>query len=47
MDELVSNFAPPAVGLLVAALGLLYARHVRRQAASQRELHGPEPRPAE
>jgi hypothetical protein len=47
MDELVSNFAHPLVGLLAAAIGLLHARHIRRQAERRRQSGAHAPRPAE
>jgi hypothetical protein len=47
MDEIVSNFAPPVIGLLAAAAGLLYARHIRRQAERRRQSRAHAPRPAE
>jgi hypothetical protein len=45
MDECFRDFAPPLVGLLVAGVGLLYARHIRRQAA-RRRAEATTPRPA-
>jgi hypothetical protein len=47
MDEFLRDFAPPILGLLVAAAGLLYARYIRCQAARRRSCGAIAPRPAE
>ena len=47
MDELVKDLAPPVVGLLAAAAGLLYARHIKRQSARARRAGEAAAHPAE
>ena len=47
MDELLRNLSPAIIGLLVAGAGLLYARHIRRQAQRDRESRAQATRPAE
>jgi hypothetical protein len=47
IDEIVRNSAPAIVGLLAAATGLLYTRHIRRQSSRAGRRGARAPGPAE
>ncbi|MGA9582333.1 MAG: hypothetical protein WBR13_10240 [Allosphingosinicella sp.] len=47
MSNVLSNLAPAIIGLVAAALGLLYARHLRLGAERARQNRIEAARPAE
>jgi hypothetical protein len=47
IDEVLSNLAPAIIGLLAAAVGLLYARRLRGEAERARRDRIAAARPAE
>jgi hypothetical protein len=47
MGDVLSNLAPAIIGLAAAALGLLYARYLRREAERARRTRIGAARPAE